>query len=285
MKILRFEYEGLERLGTLEGNQISAFDPGVDIYDLIESWQAGDMILVGSERIKAISVRWLAPIFPRRNLFCVGWNYLKHYDESIGKREGQEVPLPDKPTFFSKVPQTVVGPYDEVPLHADNTQKLDWEVELAVIIGRAGRDISESEALKHVFGYSVANDLSARDVQRAHGGQWFKGKSLDSTCPLGPVIVSADQMQDPQSLSLTCAVNGIQMQSGHTSRQIFTVAQIIAQLSAGLTLLPGDIILTGTPEGIGAARTPPVYLQEGDLIECEINGIGMLRNTVRALTK
>lgn len=151
-----------------------------------------------------------------------------------------------------------------------------------MVIGKSGRDIKEDDALDHVFGYTVANDLSARDLQRAHGGQWFKGKSLDLTCPLGPVLITSDELCDPQNLSLSCHLNGELMQHGHTSRQIFSVRRVIAELSAGLTLLPGDVILTGTPEGIGAARTPPVFLKDGDLVECHIEKIGTLRNTIQA---
>jgi 2-keto-4-pentenoate hydratase/2-oxohepta-3-ene-1,7-dioic acid hydratase in catechol pathway len=133
-----------------------------------------------------------------------------------------------------------------------------------------------------VFGYTVANDLSARDLQRAHGAQWFKGKSLDATCPMGPVLVTADEIDDPQNLALSCEVNGVRMQAGHTRNQIFSVARVIAELSQGLTLLPGDVILTGTPEGIGAARQPPLFLRDGDVVECWVDGIGSLRNVVRA---
>lgn len=167
-------------------------------------------------------------------------------------------------------------------MHQQYTVKLDWEVELAVIIGKEGRDIAEADALAHVFGYTIANDISARDLQRAHGGQWFKGKALDGTCPLGPAVVTAQEIGDPQNLNISCLVNGETMQSANTSRQIFSVARVIAELSAGMTLLPGDVILTGTPDGIGAARTPPRFLRDGDLIECRIEKIGSLSNRISA---
>ncbi|WP_371736327.1 fumarylacetoacetate hydrolase family protein [Acidovorax sp. SRB_14] len=256
--------------------------PGITSFEelrshLREVTVAGDSPLLSLDTLTLVS-----PIDPPRNILCVGWNYLKHFDESLGKREGQDVPLPDRPTLFTKLPTTVAGPYDALPLQQSYTDKLDWEVELAVIIGTGGRDISEHDALSHVFGYTVANDISARDLQRAHGAQWFKGKSLDCTCPMGPVLVTADEITNPQDLAIACYLNGEVVQSGHTSRQIFSVARVIAEISAGLTLLPGDVILTGTPEGIGAARTPPVFIRDGDTIECEVQGIGRLRNTFKA---
>jgi 2-keto-4-pentenoate hydratase/2-oxohepta-3-ene-1,7-dioic acid hydratase in catechol pathway len=264
-------------LGRLDGQAITPFQGVADVQTLLSQVAHASGAAVALD-----SVRLLAPIVPQRNVFCVGWNYLKHYDESKGKREGQEVELPERPTFFSKLPTTVAGPQDSVPLHEAYTSKLDWEVELAVVIGKEGRDIAEEDALEHVFGYTVANDLSARDLQRAHGAQWFKGKSLDATCPMGPVLVTADEIDDPQNLALSCEVNGVRMQAGHTRNQIFSVARVIAELSQGLTLLPGDVILTGTPEGIGAARQPPLFLRDGDVVECWVDGIGSLRNVVRA---
>lgn len=277
MKIVRYMADAGPALGRLDGQVITPFRDVADVQALM----AGGGQTAGPE-VALDSVRLLAPIVPQRNVFCVGWNYLKHYDESKGKREGQDVDLPARPTFFSKVPTTVAGPQDSLPLHEAYTAKFDWEVELAVVIGKPGRDIAEADALNHVFGYTVANDLSARDLQRAHGAQWFKGKSLDATCPMGPVLVTADEIGDPQNLALACRVNGSLMQSGHTRNQIFSVARVIAELSEGLTLLPGDVILTGTPEGIGAARQPPVFLSDGDVVECEVEGIGTLRNVLRA---
>ena len=277
MKIVRYASESGPVLGRLDGQAITPFQGVADVQALLSN-----VVQASGAAVPLESVRLLAPIIPQRNVFCVGWNYLKHYDESKGKREGQEVELPDRPTFFSKLPTTVVGPRDSVPLHEAYTAKLDWEVELAVVIGKEGRDIAEADALSHVFGYTVANDLSARDLQRAHGAQWFKGKSLDATCPMGPVLITVDEIGDPQNLALGCEVNGVRMQHGHTRNQIFSVARVIAELSQGLTLLPGDVILTGTPEGIGAARQPPVFLADGDVVECWVEGIGSLRNVVRA---
>ena len=163
--------------------------------------------------------------------------------------------------------------------------QLDYEVELAVVIGREGRDIEERDALEHVFGYTIANDVSVRDVQRTwHGGQWFKGKNFDTHLPLGPWIVTADEIPDPQTLRLTTRVNGVTKQDSNTKHMVFPVARIIAELSAGLTLRPGDVIITGTPEGVGMGRTPPEWLRPGDIVELEIERIGILRNRVERST-
>ncbi len=287
MKIVRFKDADGIKIGELIDQHIVSVMNTDDISAVIAQWghylEQGRLDrTVPAPGIALEDVMLLAPIVPPRNVFCVGWNYLKHFNESIGEREGQEVELPDRPTFFTKLPTTIAGPSDTLPLHEAYTSKLDWEVELAVVIGKGGRDIKEEDALDHIFAYTVANDVSARDLQRVHGGQWFKGKSLDSSCPLGPCLVSADEVADPQNLSISCSINGRTMQSDHTSRQIFSVRRVIAELSAGLTLIPGDVILTGTPDGIGAARTPPVFIQDGDIVECLIEGIGSLRNTFKA---
>ncbi len=230
--------------------------------------------------VKLASVRLLAPIpRPRRNVFCVGWNYVEHFREGESIRATRQ-DLPAHPTFFTKTVTAVNGPYDRIPLHAEVTQKLDWEVELGVIIGRGGRDITEANAMKHVFGYTVVNDVSAREVQRQHGQQWFKGKSLDGLCPMGPWIVTADELKDPADLRVTTRVNGAVKQDSSTRHMYFKIPRIIAELSAGLTLEPGDVISTGTPEGVGQARTPPEFLKAGDVLETEIAGIGMLRNRI-----
>jgi 2-keto-4-pentenoate hydratase/2-oxohepta-3-ene-1,7-dioic acid hydratase in catechol pathway len=173
----------------------------------------------------------------------------------------------------------VNGPFDDVPRHAAATLQLDWEAELGVILGRRGRDIAASDALSHVFGYTVINDVTARDLQQRHN-QWFKGKSLDGSCPMGPVVVTADEFGDPQNKRISLRVNGVTKQDASTSDMIFTVATIIEWLSKGLTLEPGDIIATGTPEGVGMGRTPQEWLQAGDLVETEIEGIGTMRNRV-----
>ena len=164
--------------------------------------------------------------------------------------------------------------------HAHVTAKLDWEVELGVIVGRAGRDLTEADAMQHVFGYTVINDVSAREVQRRHGQQWFKGKSLDGHCPMGPWIVTADEVTDPFDLPVLCRVNGVVKQSSNTKHMYFKLPRILAELSAGMTLEPGDVVSTGTPSGVGHARTPPEFMQPGDVLETEVVGVGMLRNRI-----
>jgi 2-keto-4-pentenoate hydratase/2-oxohepta-3-ene-1,7-dioic acid hydratase in catechol pathway len=215
-------------------------------------------------------VRLLAPIpSPSRNIFCLGRNYADHAAE-------RGAAAPDHPVYFTKPATAVVGPGDDVVHHAI-TRELDYEVELAVVIGAGGRDISRADALAHVFGYTVINDVTARDLQKRHQ-QWFKGKSLDTFCPMGPVLVTADELPDPQALGISLRVNGQVRQSSHTSKMIFPVAQCIEALSQGMTLLPGDIIATGTPEGVGAASGS--FLKAGDRIEAEVEQIGILHSKV-----
>jgi len=262
------------------------FDPS-DMVSLIAAGTKGMAWLRGvakkatdKQALPLGKVKLLAPIpRPRKNVFCVGWNYVEHFEE--GKqalKHTQE--LPAHPAFFSKPPTAVIGPYDTVPLHAGVTEKLDWEVELGVIIGKGGTNIKEADAYRHVFGYTAINDVSAREVQRQHGGQWFKGKSLDGTCPMGPWIVTADEVPDPQALRLASRVNRATKQDSNTSYMYFKIPRIIAELSAGLTLEPGDIISTGTPAGVGHARTPPEFMKAGDVLETEVYGVGLLRNQI-----
>jgi 2-keto-4-pentenoate hydratase/2-oxohepta-3-ene-1,7-dioic acid hydratase in catechol pathway len=219
-------------------------------------------------------VRLHAPIpRPKKDVFCLGQNYAAHAAESGN-------PPPTAPIYFSKPPTTVIGPDEAVPYPQGLTNRLDWEVELGVVIGPAGRDIPEARALDYVFGYTVFNDVSARDLQY-RTSQWFKGKSLDGSCPMGPLIVTRDEIPDPQRLRLQLSVNGVKKQDSNTGDMIFSVARIIADLSAGMTLEPGDCISTGTPQGVGDGRIPPEYLKPGDVMEAEVEGIGVLRNPVR----
>ncbi len=224
-------------------------------------------------------IQILAPIpRPRKNVFCVGWNYLEHFEE--GERFRQTVQeLPKHPVFFSKAVTAVTGPFDTIPFDADVSKKIDWEVELGVIIGKGGKNISEAEALTHVFGYTVINDVSARDLQKRHGGQWLKGKSLDGTCPMGPCLVTADEI-DPANVRVITRVNGDAKQDSNTQYMYFKIPRLIAELSLGMTLEAGDIISTGTPPGVGFARTPPEWLTSGDVLETEIAGIGVMRNLI-----
>jgi 2-keto-4-pentenoate hydratase/2-oxohepta-3-ene-1,7-dioic acid hydratase in catechol pathway len=235
--------------------------------------------------IDAKFVRLVAPIpRPRRNVMCVGKNYREHVAEIAVKNAADAVSATKDAakcaTFFTKAPECVIGPEDTIPNHATITEHLDYEVELGVVIGKDGRDIHHSDAMGHIFGYTIGNDITARDLQRRHN-QWFKGKSLDGTCPLGPCIVPLDSFDvDPNNLKLTLTVNGELRQSSHTSKMIFDVPEIIHQLSSGFTLRTGDIILTGTPEGVGYAMEPSGCLKAGDEVVAEIEGIGQLRNKV-----
>jgi 2,4-diketo-3-deoxy-L-fuconate hydrolase len=226
-------------------------------------------------------VRLLAPIRRfRRDVLCTGWNYWDHFYESEGKREGQDVPKPDAPTFFTKAPDVVIGPTDDIAFDATVSAKWDYEAEIALVIGKRGRSIPKERALEHVFGYCLANDISQRDLQRRHGGQWLKGKSIDATMPLGPWIVMRDEV-DLADVTIELDLNGRRMQQASASKMAFSIAELVSELSFGMTLHPGDVLLTGTPSGIGNARTPPVFLQEGDELVVRATGLGELRNRMR----
>jgi 2-keto-4-pentenoate hydratase/2-oxohepta-3-ene-1,7-dioic acid hydratase in catechol pathway len=223
-------------------------------------------------------VQLLAPLEPRQDLIALGLNYKTHVAETTGATK-QAAP-PKQPILFGKAATSVIGPDAEICIDPKVTSQVDWEVELAVVIGRRGRDIAADRALHHIFGYTVANDVSARDLQFLDGGQWYRGKSLDTFCPLGPWIVTTDELGDARGLRLTLRVNGVTKQDASTDDLIFAIPEIIASASAGRTLYPGDVILTGTPGGVGFTRTPPEFLSAGDLVEAEIERIGLLRNRV-----
>jgi 2-keto-4-pentenoate hydratase/2-oxohepta-3-ene-1,7-dioic acid hydratase in catechol pathway len=221
---------------------------------------------------------------PPRNVFCIGWNYSEHFEEGKQARgeSGQPIApqeIPQFPAIFTKNPATVVGPDAAVLFPAPHSEQLDWEAELAVVIGKGGRDIAEAAAMSHVFGYTCANDVSVRDVQRRHGGQWFKGKNFDTHLPMGPWIVTADAL-DPGDLAIRSRVNGVTKQDSRTKYMVFKIPRLIAEISAGCELWPGDMIITGTPAGVGFARTPPEFLKPGDVVEIEVEGIGRLQNSI-----
>jgi 2-keto-4-pentenoate hydratase/2-oxohepta-3-ene-1,7-dioic acid hydratase in catechol pathway len=224
---------------------------------------------------------YLAPIpVIRKNVLCVGRNYAEHIAEG-DRAQKQDVGVTEHPVFFTKPPTTITPPFGEVPIFPTVSTQVDYEVELAVIIGKPGRNIAKSDAYDHVFGYSIMNDISVRDVQRRHGGQNFKGKAFDGSCPFGPSIVTADEIADPQSLPLSLTVNGEVRQDGNTADMIFDIPTLIASLSEGMTLEPGDIIATGTPSGVGYAMDPPCFLRDGDTVVCHVSQIGTLTNTMR----
>jgi 2-keto-4-pentenoate hydratase/2-oxohepta-3-ene-1,7-dioic acid hydratase in catechol pathway len=273
------------RWGALHGDRIIEVTSAASLLDLIQqgpdAWRkAADAVASASSGGHPLSgIRWHSPIpRPPKNVFCLGLNYAAHALESARAR-GRDPQLPAAPVFFTKAPTTINGPFDEIPVDRSVTNQVDWEVELGVVIGTSGKNIGRSEALTHVFGYTVVNDISARELQATHM-QWFKGKSLDGTCPMGPVIVTADEFGDPQAKRLQCRVNGVIKQDGHTSDMIFPVDVTIEWLSKGLTLEAGDIIATGTPAGVGIGRTPPEFLVRGDVVETEIEGIGTMSNRI-----
>ncbi len=259
----------------------AAGTPG-DLVTAIETALADGRLADAAE--PASSFKLLAPLpHPRKNVFCVGRNYLEHIAE--GERaQNLKIGVTDHPVFFTKPRTAVVGTGASVPIFPHVSENIDYEVELAVVIGKPGRDIAPSDAMDHVFGYTILNDVTARDVQRRHGGQYFKGKSLDGSCPLGPMIVTADELSDPTRLGIRLSVNGEMRQDGNTADMIFDIPALIASLSEGLTLEPGDIIATGTPSGVGYAMDPPIFLKDGDKVVCEIEGIGKLENSMQAVT-
>lgn len=264
MKIIRFiDPQGTECLGT----------PTEDGH---ANLLTGNPLEPGEYTSEIRRIETALPPLAVPNLFCIGLNYKAH-----AKEAGMD--LPAHPPLFMK-PTTTLSSHNSpivIPAACDRGDEVDYEAELAVIIGKTARDVSVESALDHVGGYSCANDVSARKWQmHAGAGQWIRGKSFDGFCPLGPVMVTADEIPDPQTLAVRCMLNGEVMQDGHTSDMVFSVAEIIAFLSRDTTLLPGTVILTGTPPGVGFARKPPVYLKPGDHVEVEIEGIGKLSNPV-----
>lgn len=224
------------------------------------------------------NVKLLAPIpRPRKNIFGIGLNYVEHVAESAKSLDTSK-DLPKQPVVFSKPPTAVIADGEGIQHNAAMTQQLDWEVELAVIIGKRATRIAKDDAMSHVFGYSVINDVSARDNRRA--GQWIFSKGQDTYCPFGPMIVTADEIADPHNLDLWLKKNGEEKQRSNTRHLLFDIPTLISDLSSGMTLEPGDIIATGTPSGVGAGRDPQEWMWPGDVIECGVDGIGVLRNPV-----
>ncbi len=266
MRITRFvDPQGHTRYGIDQGDGSAELLHG----DLIQGLEkSGDTAAIAGR---------LAPLEPR-NILCIGLNYHAHAEET-----GQKVS--ENPILFMKNSAALNHPNSDIvlPTCCNRGPEVDYEAELAVVIGTAARDVAEENALAHVLGYTCANDVSARRWQRhAGGGQWVRGKSFDGFCPLGPVLVTSDEIPDPQSLQVRCYLNGELMQDGNTSDMIFSVARLISELSRDTTLTPGTVILTGTPPGVGVARTPPVFLSAGDRVTVEIEGIGELSNSVVA---
>jgi len=291
MKLLMFrnhanaaDYNGQRRLGALRpGHEDEVVDLSEVATDVLAVIDAGERGLAQARRAAADAKRGiplrevtlLAPIdSPRGNIIAMGRNYQKHAEETA--MDGDVKP----PTIFTKAITSITGPYDDIAIDPSISDKLDWEVELGVVIGKPGANITRRDAMDHVFGYFVLNDVSARDIQNGWGGQFFKGKSLDRSCPTGPWVVTKDEVPDPGKLALRLTLNGVVKQDSNTEDMIHPVDAIIEWSSKGMTLLAGALIATGTPDGVGFARTPPEYLKAGDVMETEVAGIGVLRNRI-----
>jgi 2-keto-4-pentenoate hydratase/2-oxohepta-3-ene-1,7-dioic acid hydratase in catechol pathway len=289
MKFVSYKVVGKETYGVEKDGRL--FDLA-GVHDLPQDLLRG--IEVGGDFLKSVEsvlknkvceirsftedeVKWLSPIPKvKRNIMCVGKNYRDHAIEMGGEQD-----IPTDIMIFTKATNTIIGHEETVFHHEDITEELDYEGELAVIIGKKGRRISPEEAMEYVFGYSILNDITARDLQKKHG-QFFIGKSLDTTCPMGPYIVTKNEVEDPHNLSITTKVNGEIRQSSNTDQMIFSIPTIISILSKGMTLEPGDIIATGTPSGVGKGYKPPRFLRKGDKVEIEIEGVGILTNPLQA---
>ncbi|MCA9950399.1 MAG: fumarylacetoacetate hydrolase family protein [Anaerolineales bacterium] len=286
MKLVTYQYKSEITIGAVndEDQVVALTAVAPDMLTLIQMGPAGlsqaqKIIDQADHTVPLADVGLLAPIpQPLRNIMCLGKNYAEHAKESHAAW-GDKHELPEFPIIFNKATTAINSPFGDIPYDTAVSSKIDFEAELAVIIGRQGKNITANEALDYVFGYTVMNDVSARDLQRRHK-QFFKGKSLDGSAPLGPWIVTATAIPNPHNLQVTCTVNGVQKQNGNTNQMIFDIPETIRQLSLGMTLLPGDIIATGTPSGVGFARTPPEFLVPGDIVECHVEKIGTIRNKI-----
>ncbi len=286
MKLVTYRHSGAEHVGALtpDGSGILPL-PVPDMNTLIETMDLPALrsAVAAAERGAALAlsdVELLAPIpRPRQDVLCLGMNYLAHAEEAA--RYSADAFRKERPVavYFSKRVSEAGKPDGVIPRHAGLTDRLDYEAELAVVLGRTARDVKAADAADCIFGYTVLNDVSARDLQTGHK-QWYFGKSLDGATPMGPVLVTADEIAYPPALEITCRVNGELRQQSNTSLLITSIGQILEELTAGMTLLPGTIIATGTPAGVGMGFDPPKFLQSGDVVECAIEGIGTLRSTV-----
>lgn len=290
MQLATFSYRGRRRVGriTPDGTAVAPFELSAALESrgllaLVERLAAGDDLpAVAGPAVDLADVMLEAPLpVPRRNLFCVGRNYHAHARElSASVFKANNIDPESWPIIFTKVPECVVGPGADIVLPEGVSEQIDYEAELAIVIGRGGRNITRADALEHVFGYTIVNDVTARDVQIRHQ-QWDLGKSFDTFCPMGPWLVTADAI-DARDIELRCWVNGDLRQHARTRDLIFDLPTLIETCSRGISLYPGDIIATGTPAGVGLGMTPPTFLRDGDVVRIEIEGIGALENTVRA---
>lgn len=291
MKIAAYRYQnqpGVGRVsadgGSIEPFQLSAADAALGALPLVEAQVAGRPLPATGPAIALQQVTLTAPVpRPRRNIFCVGKNYHAHAKEFAGSgfdssaKSGGDIP--QHPIIFSKVPESVIGPNEAILFPGEVSTAIDYEAELTVVIGKGGKGISKADAMKHVWGYTIVNDMTARDWQGRHS-QWLLGKSFDTFCPMGPWLVTADEM-DGQNTDVKCWINGELRQDANTKDFIFDIPTLIECISAGITLYPGDLIATGTPAGVGIGFKPPKYLKPGDVVKIEIGGIGVLENPLR----
>jgi 2-keto-4-pentenoate hydratase/2-oxohepta-3-ene-1,7-dioic acid hydratase in catechol pathway len=291
MKIAAFTHNGVPSVGLVSADQksVQPFAVNVDVatygaLPIVEALASGDALPDLLPAVPLSSVQLTAPMpRPRRNIFCVGKNYIAHAKEFAGSgfdssaKAGGDVPT--VPIIFTKVPESVVGPSDAIKMPVGVSDAIDYEAELTVIIGKGGKGIKAADAMEHVWGYTIINDVTARDWQQRHS-QWHLGKSFDTFCPMGPWLVSADEC-DATHTQMRCYVNGELRQDAKTTDLIFNIPTLIETLSAGITLYPGDIIATGTPVGVGIGFKPPKYLKAGDVVRIEIDGIGHIENPVR----
>ena len=285
MKLVTYQDASGQHIGALRNNTVVPLDSvAPSLLALIDMGADGltkakQAVANAKAVVPATSVKLLAPIpRPRQNVICVGLNYVAHAAEGA-RAAGRDLKLPTHPVYFTKALNAVCGPNDDIPLDPNVTQQLDYEVEMAFVIGKPGKNIKREDALSHVFGYTIVNDVSARELQTQHL-QFFKGKSLDRTCPIGPCIVTADDIADPGALGLRLRVNGETRQNSNTNDLIFNIQTIIEELSLGMTLEAGTIISTGTPSGVAMGMTPPQWLKPGDVMEAEVDSIGVLVNKV-----
>ncbi|MGH8951162.1 MAG: fumarylacetoacetate hydrolase family protein [Acidimicrobiia bacterium] len=286
MRLANFEVQGERRLGVIEMDSVVDLSKSGlpdDTIDLIAQWDRAkvDHALTGAPRIPLGDVRLLAPLVPRKNVIAVGRNYRDHAREfsDSGFDASEKQMIPDHPVIFTKAPTSVIGPDEPIVLANDPTGTTDYEGEMAVVIGRHARNVTEAEALDHVFGWTIVNDVTARDLQKRHV-QWFVGKSPDTFCPMGPSITTIDELPDITVSRMRTTVNEELRQEAPISDLIFDVPTLVAALTEVMTLEPGDVIATGTGLGVGIGFDPPRYLASGDVVEISIDGIGALRNPV-----
>jgi 5-carboxymethyl-2-hydroxymuconate isomerase len=269
MKLVTFTHDNRTQLGELEGDKVYVL-AGPDTMRMIDVLRRGITPNRLNQSYPLSEVTLNAPLHPGK-IIAIGLNYAKHAAETGAA-------LPPAPIIFAKFPSSVIGPGEAITWSRSITTQVDWEVELAVVIGKKARNVTEEDSLKHVYGYTVANDVSARDLQIRIDRQWTRGKSLDTFCPLGPCIVTRNEIPDPNKLNLKTIINGKVMQDSNTEDLIFNVQQLISYCSRMFTLEPGDVILTGTPSGVGEGMKPPQYLKNGDQVTVSVEGIGEMTN-------